>query len=245
MSDNSSQFAHCTISPGNSKANGKVESAVKIAKRLLCKALKASTDWYRVTLDYRNMATQGVGSNPAQRLMSRRTKTHLPTMNQLLQPQASKPADDRARLIERQHKQKWYHNRSTKYLKPFEKGNAVRMRPLRPDEEEWRKALVVDRHGQRSYTVATSDGGTYRRDRVHLRKTQEPPPIIQQNDGSTLPSNPTSLKPAENCNRPADEDARQNRQTQAAGSQWEPLPTTERPSRARRPQERLKECVCF
>ena len=53
VSDNGSQFScnefatfartwhfqHCTISPGNSKANGKVESAVKTAKRLLRKAL--------------------------------------------------------------------------------------------------------------------------------------------------------------------------------------------------------------
>ena len=108
------QFEHCTISPGNSKANGKVESAVKTAKRLLRKALTASTDPYLAILDYRNTPTQGVGSSPAQRLMSRRTKTLLPTMNQLLQPQAGKPADDRARLIERQHKQKWYHDRTAR-----------------------------------------------------------------------------------------------------------------------------------
>ena len=108
------QFEHCTISPGNNKANGKVESAVKTAKRLLRKALTASTDPYLAILDYRNTPTQGVGSSPAQRLMSRRTKTLLPTMNQLLQPQAGKPADDRARLIERQHKQKWYHDRTAR-----------------------------------------------------------------------------------------------------------------------------------
>ena len=111
------QFEHCTISPGNSKANGKVESAVKTVKRLLPKALKARTGPYLAILDYRNTPTQGVRSSPAQRLMSRRTKTLLPTMNQLLQPQAGKPADDRARLIERQHKQKWYHNRTAKDLK--------------------------------------------------------------------------------------------------------------------------------
>ena len=98
------------------------------------------------------------------------------TLHQLLQPQASKPADDRARLVERQHKQKWYHARSAKDLKPLEKGDAMRMKPLRPSKKEWRKALVVNRHDQRSYTVTTSDGRTYRRDRVYLRKTQEPPP---------------------------------------------------------------------
>ena len=110
--------------------------------------------------------------------MGRRTKTLLPTTDQLLQPQASNSSDDRAKLIERQQKQKWYYDRTAKDLKPLEKGDAVRMKPLRPGEKKWRKALVIDKHDQRSYTVETSDGGTYRRNRVHLKKTQEPPPII-------------------------------------------------------------------
>ena len=59
------EFKHCTISPGNSKANGKVESAVKTAKRLLHKALEAGTDPYLAILDYRNMPTQGIRSSPA------------------------------------------------------------------------------------------------------------------------------------------------------------------------------------
>ena len=106
------EFQHCTISPGNSKANGKVESAVKTAKRLLRKALQADTDPYLAILDYRNTPTQGIGSGPAQRLMSRRTKTLLPTTNQLLQPQARKQAEEQAKLIERQQKQKWYYDRT-------------------------------------------------------------------------------------------------------------------------------------
>ena len=44
------EFEHRTISPGNSQANGKVESAVKTAKRLLRKACKAGTDPYLAIL---------------------------------------------------------------------------------------------------------------------------------------------------------------------------------------------------
>ena len=47
------EFKHCPISPGNSKANGKVESAVKTAKRLLRKALEAGTNPYLAILDYK------------------------------------------------------------------------------------------------------------------------------------------------------------------------------------------------
>lgn len=65
------QFEHQTISPGNSQANGKVESAVKTAKTLLKKASDSSTDHYLALLDRRNTPTQGMDTSPAQRLLSR------------------------------------------------------------------------------------------------------------------------------------------------------------------------------
>lgn len=55
------EFEYRTISPGNSQANGKVESAVKTAKPLLRKACKAGTDPYLSILHYPNTPTQGVG----------------------------------------------------------------------------------------------------------------------------------------------------------------------------------------
>ena len=58
-------FEHRTSSLGNSNTNGKVESA----------ALGARTDPYIAILDYRNTATQGIESSPAQCLMNRRTRT--------------------------------------------------------------------------------------------------------------------------------------------------------------------------
>ena len=242
------EFEHCTISPGNSKPNGKVESAVKTAKRLLRKALEAGTDPYLAILDYRNTLTQGIGSSPAQRLMGRRTKTLLPTTNQLLQ--ASKSSDNRAKHIERQQKQKWYYDRTAKDLKPLEKGDAVRMKPLRPGEKKWRKALVISKHDQRSYTVETSDGGTYCRNRMHLRKTQEPPPIIQQDQGSPPTSNPTSHEPADSLETPTA--STPPLKLPDKSSERKPLevnedtpPATARPSCTQRPPEHLKDYVCL
>ena len=130
-SDNGPQFA-CRefktfpISPGNIQANGKVESAVKTAKRLLRKACKAGTDPYLVILHYRNTPTQGVGSSPAERLMSCRTKTLLPATNQLLQPQPSSTSEQRTKLVQQQIKQKLYHDRHAKDLQPLSKGDSTR-----------------------------------------------------------------------------------------------------------------------
>ena len=94
-------FEHRTGSPGNSKANGKVESAVKTAKNLLRKALSAGTDPYIAILDYRNTPTQGMKSSPAQRLMNRRTRTLLPTTKTLLQPRAPQSERDIQQLNRR------------------------------------------------------------------------------------------------------------------------------------------------
>ena len=54
------EFEHTPTSPYNSKGNGKVESTVKTAKRLLHKATDAGTDPYLSILDHRNTPTQGM-----------------------------------------------------------------------------------------------------------------------------------------------------------------------------------------
>ena len=79
-------FENLTNSPGNSKANGKAESEVKTAKRMLKKSIRAGTDPYLAVLDYRNTPTQGMTTSQAQRLMSRRTKTLLRKTQSLLLP---------------------------------------------------------------------------------------------------------------------------------------------------------------
>ena len=104
ISDNGSQFVsarfhkftrdwdieHLTISPHNSKANGKAESAVKSAKRLLRKTSKGGEDQYLALLSVRNTPTQGVDSSPAQRLMNRRTRTLLPVTTRMLEPRTTR-----------------------------------------------------------------------------------------------------------------------------------------------------------
>ncbi|XP_003731557.2 uncharacterized protein K02A2.6-like [Strongylocentrotus purpuratus] len=72
-------FDHLTISPRHSQSNGKVESAVKAAKRMMKKCRRSRTDQYKALLEIRNTPTQGLGSSPAQRLHGRRTRTNLPT----------------------------------------------------------------------------------------------------------------------------------------------------------------------
>ena len=67
---------HTTRSQHHNKANGKVESAVKTAKKMLCKTSKSGVDRYLALLNIRNTPTQGVASCPVQRLLGRRGRSH-------------------------------------------------------------------------------------------------------------------------------------------------------------------------
>jgi hypothetical protein len=127
-------FEHVCSSPGHSQSNGKAESSVKTAKKILTKCKKAGTDPYIAFLDHRNTPTQGLDTSPAQRLMNRRTRILLPTAAKLLQP---KIINETSKMKQRVQKQAEYYNKSAKDLKPLQEGDVVRMKPLVQGQKNW------------------------------------------------------------------------------------------------------------
>ena len=83
-----------TSSPNHHKSNGKVESAVKVTKNLFKKAMRDGRDPWLALLEYRNTPVETIGSSPLQRLMSRRTKTMMPTASALLRPRVVEDVKD-------------------------------------------------------------------------------------------------------------------------------------------------------
>ena len=79
-------FDHVASSPHYPQANGKAENSVKTAKSILQKAFDTGQDPELAFLGFRNTPTEGMGSSPAQRLHSRRTRSLLPLSDGLLQP---------------------------------------------------------------------------------------------------------------------------------------------------------------
>ena len=67
-------------SPYHPKGNGRAEAAVKIMDSMLEKA----DDFHSAMLIYRNTPPQGHSYSPAQLMLLRRTRTTLPTTDQLL-----------------------------------------------------------------------------------------------------------------------------------------------------------------
>ena len=167
-------FEHNPIDPRHSQSNGKVESAVKTAKRTLRKANKSGTDQYLAVLEVRNTPTQGLNTSPAQRLLNRRTRALLPLTSELLKP-SNIPSDCKQKMVDSKKRQAMYYDRTAKDLPVLKEGDVIRMKPYKKGDKSWKKGVVQSKLGDRSYEVKT-ENGTFRRNRVDLRKTKENPP---------------------------------------------------------------------
>ena len=197
------------------------------------KSIRAGTDPYLAFLDYRNTPTQTMTTSPAQRLMGRRTKTLIPTTQNLLMPKTNPPEVDKSQLKEGQQIQAKYYNRSTKELPALSEGDVVRMKPFKLGAKSWPKAQVTARLDERSYTVEADNGAVYRRNRQHLKKTAEPPSLPSQPDAVSQPDTPNlPIPPAGQIDKSLES---------TPGVSGTPR---QRPQRDRRPPAYLKDYVC-
>ena len=162
---------HRVTTPYNSKANSKVEAAVKSAKKLLRRTAKGGNDFYLGLLAERNIPSQGIGSSPVQRLMNRRTRTLLPTTGSLLEPRTLSSSHEREKLKDVQKRQARYYNSDAHDLPELNEGDNLRLKPFVLGQKEWKRGVVVERLDERSYEIETADGSSYRRNRAHLKKT--------------------------------------------------------------------------
>ena len=186
VSDNGPQYAsdefkqfvysygirHITSSPLYPQANGLSEKAVQTVKRLIKKCTMTGDDVYLALLDLNNTPRDETIGSPAQRLMGRRTKTRIPTMETLLKPRGIDPAEVTEKLQEYREKQKYYYDCGAKPLSPIGPGDAIRMRTRRG----WQPAEYVrEAETPRSHVVKSGEQAReYRRNRSQLLKTMEP-----------------------------------------------------------------------
>ena len=120
VSDNGPQFSsqefrdfnlavdteHVTSSPLYAQSNGEAESAVKVAKSLLCQE-----DPALALLTYRSTPLPFLGYSPCQLLMGRQIRSTLPTLPQNLLPEWPQDAVVRRRDEERKEKTRNYYNK--------------------------------------------------------------------------------------------------------------------------------------
>ena len=153
-------FRHTCSSPHHHQSIGKVESAVKQAKKTLRLSRVSGNDFYLALLDVRNTPQEGFHSSPAQRMMNRRTRTTLPVSTSLLKPHV--PESTMQSIRRNQAKQRHYYNRGAKSLEQLRQGDRVKLQPFTPGQREWVDGQVVKE--------IQAGGKVYIRSRRHLRK---------------------------------------------------------------------------
>ncbi|XP_053376863.1 uncharacterized protein K02A2.6-like [Mercenaria mercenaria] len=161
-------FSHVTSSPGHQSGNGLAEITVKTIKALFTKAKQAGKDPYLSLLEYRN-SPLACGKSPAQLLMSRQLRSTLPVISEKLNPNVPDQQMIKGNLQRSKQISKGYYDMSTNKLKPLEIGEGVRLR----QGKQWLPAIVEKKVHDRSYIVTSENGGSYRRNRQHLLKSNE------------------------------------------------------------------------
>lgn len=177
-------FQHITSSPTYPQSNGLAENAVKSAKNLLEKTKRDNTDPYLALLNVRNTPRDNILGSPSQRLLSRRTKTHLPTKEDLSHNAQHQIIHDR--LTQLRNQQKQYYDKTARPLTQLKSGDIVRMQT----PSGYDKKAVVEKASEhpRSYIVRSNDT-SYRRNRKHLLRVNEPP------ENQPQPDPPSSAAP--------------------------------------------------
>ncbi|KAK0145197.1 hypothetical protein N1851_015902 [Merluccius polli] len=171
-------------------ANGLAERAVRSAKQLMERSKRDGTDIFLNLLNLRNVPRDHPLGSPAERLMSRQTRTTLPVSKRLLVPKSKDNTVVTAELIRKRLSQKQCYDKSSRPLRPLHHGEIVRMQtPHGHDRLGTIKAICKE---PRSYIVQ-SEGGEYRRNRRHILPVPEPPPQQRDpHDSTPAVQSPTS-----------------------------------------------------
>ncbi|XP_053373078.1 uncharacterized protein LOC128546507 [Mercenaria mercenaria] len=118
----------------------------------------------------------------------------LPVAKSQLLPRQISHKVIREKLSANKEREKVYYDMTAKHLPPLEIGDSARIQQA---NKNWSPAVVVQKHHDRSYSVKTPDGNTYRRNRRHLLQTNESKECIPKVDMQNVENNNLSA-PQEN-----------------------------------------------
>lgn len=150
------------------RSNGLAERYVEIAKNLLRKCSKDGTDVQLALLNLRNVPRNNDLKSPAERLMSRSTRTTLQTHNSHLRPQVVSNVKSNIKSLRRI--QKRYVDRGTRNGPTFHTNDKVK---LRIGHRDWIGAKILEITDKpRSYILERQDGKLLRRNSSQIRSTQ-------------------------------------------------------------------------
>lgn len=185
-------FIHTTSSPEFPQSNGLAERAVHSAKAVMEKSHRDGSDIFLSILNLRNIPRDPTLGSPAERLMSRQTRTAVPVCTKLLEPTPKSSQQVSAQLLNKRLTLKHQHDKSSHPLQPLTEGQVVRMQT--PKGFDQLGIVKEESKEPRSYIIQ-SNGTTYRRNRRHILPVAEQPPQLQTEDQDSYTSHHTVNSP--------------------------------------------------
>ncbi|XP_032239683.1 uncharacterized protein K02A2.6 [Nematostella vectensis] len=180
------EIYHVTVSPHHHKSNGKVESAVKIMKKVIIKAKKDGSDLWKSLLEWMEKLTNSRNIQlTSTTTYVPPTRSMLPSNQALYKPEVQAAVTEQ--IIQNRKQAKHYHDRTAKSLPSLVVGQQIRVK-VHPQQahSNWKAGTAVSMATTpRSYVVQVN-GRTYRRNRVHLRDAQ--PDLAAQDHSAPRPS---------------------------------------------------------
>ena len=152
--------------------------------------LKKSDDAQIALLNYRNTPPKGHTYSPAQRMMSRRTRTTLLTPDHLLELISINRDIVSTKIKAKRNASKVHYDKTAGTEHSIINiGEFVYTRPpTSKPGNPWAYGRVTEERHSRSYTIQTTHC-TIRRNRIHIRRAAPPPPPL------TPPRTPPTLLP--------------------------------------------------
>lgn len=175
-------FEHQTSSPRYPKSNGLAERFVQTAKNLLKKCSIDNSDVQMALLNRRNVPRSESIPSSNERLMSRITRTAIPTAEKKLAPIINTKVHENLKAA--REKQKEFADNHSKQAPHISVGDNVR---IQQDHRNWTNATIVQSTPHpRAFIVQRADGSQLRRNTSHIRPTE-----------ATIPTNTnTAIIPA-------------------------------------------------
>ena len=151
--------------------------------------LKKSDDFQIALLNYRNTPPKGHTYSSAQRMLSRRTRTPLPTPDHLLEPMSINRDTITTEIKAKRNASKAHYDKTAgPEHNAINIGKFVYARPpTSKPGTPWTYGRVTDRRHSTSYTIKTPRS-TIRRNRIHIRRAAPPPPTSRYTPPTLLPT---------------------------------------------------------
>ena len=146
------------------RSNGKAEAGVKLAKNTLRKMMPCGGDLQLALLELRNTPRQDAGMSPAKMMFGRQTHSLLPTAVATEDSETVK-----VKKAKRRQSVKKHHDKTAQSLEELHEGHPIYYKPF--PEARWKGGVIHKKLDERSYIVKDTNGNTYRRNRVHIRRS--------------------------------------------------------------------------